>query len=89
MAQFGTDTLVADTAAIRSGTSTDDGTYQVFVKGLGDLANLRDVVATAVKTELDQAAHGTPANNGYVASLTAVSQLVLGIADAFAAHPVT
>ena len=85
MGQFGTDTLVADTAAIRSGTSTDDGTYQVFVKGLGDLANLRDVVATAIKTELDQAAHGTPASNPSVASLTAASQLVLTVADSVAA----
>ncbi|MEA2587081.1 MAG: hypothetical protein QOH66_8 [Actinomycetota bacterium] len=87
--QFGTDTLIADTAAIRSGTSSDDATYQAFVKGLEDLANLRDVVATGVKTELDQAAHGTPANDGYVAGLTAASQLVLALANALAAHPVS
>jgi hypothetical protein len=37
--QFGTDTLIADTAAIRSGTSSDDATYQGFVKGLEGLAN--------------------------------------------------
>jgi hypothetical protein len=85
--KFGTDTLIADTAAIRSGTDTDDASYQAFVKGLEDLANLRDIVATAVKTELDQAAHGTPTNNGYVAGLTAVSQLVLAVADALASNP--
>jgi hypothetical protein len=50
---------------------------------------LRDVVATGVKAELDQAAHGTPANNGYVAGLTAASQLVLALANALAAHPVS
>jgi hypothetical protein len=85
--RFGTDTLIADTAAIRSGTSSDDATYQAFVKGLEDVANLRDIIATAVKTELDHAAHGTPTNNGYVAGLTAASQLVLGIADALASNP--
>jgi hypothetical protein len=84
--QFGTDTLVADTAAIRSGTSADDSKYQAFVKGLEDLANLRDVVATAVKAELDQAAHGTPGNNGHVAGLTAAGQLVLAVADALASN---
>ena len=87
--QFGTDTLIADTAAIRSGTATDDAAYQAFLKGLGDLATLRDVVATADKTELDQAAHGAPASNGSVAALTASTQLVLAAADSAAAHPVS
>ncbi|HEY2665554.1 MAG TPA: hypothetical protein VGK51_01805 [Actinomycetota bacterium] len=86
--QFGTDTLIADTAAIRSGTATGDAAYQAFVKGLGDLATLRDIVATAAKTELDQAAHGAPAGTATMAALTAASELVLGVADTLAAHPV-
>jgi hypothetical protein len=86
--QFGTDTLIADTAAIRSGTATDDATYQAFLKGLGDLATLRDAVATADKTELDQAAHSTPAGKSSVAALTAATQLVLAAANSLAAHPV-
>jgi len=87
--QFGTDTLIADTAAIRSGTATDDAAYQTFLKGLGGLADLRDVVATADKTELDRAAHGAPAGNGSMAALTTATQLVLAVADSVAAHPVS
>ena len=52
------------------------------------ICTLRDAVATAVKTELDQAAHGAAASKPAVAALRAASQAMLTLTDSVAAHPV-
>jgi hypothetical protein len=52
---FGTDTLLADTAAIES-TSAGDATYAAVVASLTSLEQARDQVANRVKRALDAAA---------------------------------
>jgi hypothetical protein len=49
---FGTDTLLADTNAIESGTSSDDSTYTNFLAQLTSLGNARTSLADTIKQEL-------------------------------------
>lgn len=49
MGAFGTDTLQADTAALRSGSSADDSTYTDFLGALTALGSRRDALATSIK----------------------------------------
>jgi hypothetical protein len=57
---FATDTLLSDTAAIASGSSSDDGAYQQEENALLKLANDRDAVVAKIKAVLNNA----PDNNG-------------------------
>ncbi len=52
---FGTNTLQADTAALRSGGAGSDGQYQGFAQTLSALADGRDVLATQIKNDLNAA----------------------------------
>jgi hypothetical protein len=55
---FGTDTLLADTAALSSGTADGDRAYQREQRVLRGLADARDAVAAQVKFVLAAATHG-------------------------------
>ena len=50
--EFGTDVLVADTRALKTGSSTDDSAYQSFSAKLQALGAQRDEVATQIKNDL-------------------------------------
>jgi hypothetical protein len=51
--QFGTDTLVASTRALASGSASDDSQYRATDAKLSALGNLRDAFAQAVKEQLN------------------------------------
>ena len=50
--RFGTDVLVSDTAALRTGSAGDDSTYQLFSAQLKALGAQRDALATTIKNDL-------------------------------------
>jgi hypothetical protein len=51
--QFGTDTLVASTRALASGSAADDSRYKATEAKLASLADRRDAFAQTVKEQLD------------------------------------
>jgi hypothetical protein len=57
---FGTDTLVADTAALSSGSASNDAEFTTVEARLGRLASARQVLVAAVGATLAQAARGVP-----------------------------
>ena len=68
--QFGTDTLIADTKALASGSSSDDSAYQTEQQTLLKLANDRDRVVTKIKKALNGAAHNQGLHHGQVQALS-------------------
>jgi hypothetical protein len=66
--QLATDTLIADSNALATGSSTNDTTYQTTEAALQQLADDRDVAATKIKKVLSAAADGTMPNHGQVTS---------------------
>jgi hypothetical protein len=63
--QFGTDVLVADTAALKTGSSTEDTNYQNVLSKIQALGTERDALATEIKNDLFNAQfNGTPIPNG-------------------------
>jgi hypothetical protein len=59
--QFGTDMLVADTAALRTGSTSDDSTYQHILSQITSLGAERDKLATQIKGDLfDAEFNGKP-----------------------------
>jgi len=50
--QFGTDVLLADTAALKTGSSTDDSTYESVLSNIQSLGAARDALATKIKNDL-------------------------------------
>ena len=82
--QFGTDTLIASTAAIES-TSAGDKTYLHVDHVLTTLDHGRDNLASTVKGELESAAFGNVPVSGAASQVTSCEDL-LGAAHALAAH---
>jgi hypothetical protein len=64
--QFGTDTLMADTKALASGSSSDDSAYQAEQSTLLKLANDRDEAVTKIKKDLSRAAGNQGLRHGVV-----------------------
>ena len=64
--QFGTDTLIADTKALASGSSSDDSAYQAEQNTLRQLADDRDKVVAKLKHVLTVAAHSQGLRHGEV-----------------------
>jgi hypothetical protein len=59
--QFGTDLIVADTAALKTGSSTDDSTYDTTLSKIESLGAARDALATKIKGDLfDAEFNNTP-----------------------------
>jgi hypothetical protein len=80
--QFGTDTLIASTAAIES-SSAGDGTYLRVQHALGVLDKARDQLAGEIKGELEAAAFDNVTINGALGQVVACRS-VLGEAHALA-----
>ena len=53
--QFGTDMIVADTAALKTGSSTDDSTYDSTLAKITALGTARDALAKTIKNDLFEA----------------------------------
>src|SRR5262249_28318916 len=49
---FGTDVILADTAALKTGSASSDTQYQAFLFRLQSLGAARDTLATRIKNEL-------------------------------------
>ena len=56
--RFGTAVLVADTAALNSGSTGSDAQYQTFLTQLSALGAQRDALATKIKQDLSRGDHG-------------------------------
>jgi hypothetical protein len=79
--QFATDTLIADTSALASGSKTDDSAYADEQATLQTLADDRDTAAAKIKDVLSAAAAGTDPNHGQVVSGLALVRELLRRAD--------
>src|SRR5262249_22602668 len=62
--ELATDTLIADSNALATGSSSDDTAYQATEAALQRLADDRDVAAAQIKKVLSAAAHGTMPHPG-------------------------
>jgi hypothetical protein len=82
--QFSTDTLIADTKALASGSSSDDSAYQTEQQTLLKLANDRDRVVTKIKKVLNGAAHNQGLHRGQVRHYLSLANDLLQRADALA-----
>ena len=83
--QFGTDTLIADTRALASGSSSDDSAYETEQGTLGQLADDRDTAVAKIKKVLSNAAAGITPNHGQVTSGLSLVRELLSRADRLAA----
>jgi hypothetical protein len=83
--QFATDTLIADTKALASGSSSGDSAYAGEQSTLGQLADDRDAAATTIKKVLSDAAAGHMANRGQIQSGLALVKELLNRASKLAA----
>jgi predicted transcriptional regulator len=66
--QFATDTLIADSKALASGSASDDSAYAAEQEALQELADDRDQAAAKIKQTLADAAAGKKVTNGEVQS---------------------
>jgi hypothetical protein len=82
--QLATDTLIADSNALATGSSSDDTGYQATVAALQQLADDRDVAAAKIKKLLSAAANGTMPNHGQLTSSLANVRELLSRADRLA-----
>ena len=76
-AQFATDTLIADTAALASGSASNDSTFSFEQRELSWLVGARDRVATQMKVALAAAAAGHQLPHATVISLATQARLLL------------
>ena len=83
--QFATDTLIADSKALASGSSSDDTAYAAEQDALQQLADDRDAAAQQMKNTLSAAAAGTTPNHGQITSGLAHVRELLRRAAALAA----
>jgi hypothetical protein len=83
--QFGTDTLRADTKALSSGSSSDDGAYETEQATLQQLADDRDTAVAKIKKVLSNAAAAITPNHGKVTSGLSLVRELLRRADRLAA----
>jgi hypothetical protein len=82
--QFATDTLIADTKALASGSASDDSAYQAEQDTLAGLANSRDAAARRIKQVLSDAAAGQMPSRGDINGGLNQVQELLKRADALA-----
>jgi hypothetical protein len=83
---FATDTLIADSKALASGSASDDTTYANEQATLADLADHRDRVATLMKATLARAALGIAPSHGELQSELSQGRALLRQAATLAAH---
>ena len=75
--QLATDTLIADTKALATGSSSDDSIYTTTESDLTQLADDRDAAATRIKKMLSDAANGITPNHGQLTSGLALEKSLL------------
>ena len=75
--EFATNTLIADSAALASGSATNDSAFTREQHALRVLADARDRVAAQMKSLLIQAAAGRQPNRGQIISLRIQAQLLI------------
>jgi hypothetical protein len=83
---FATDTLIADSTALASGSAGGDLRYQNEQQALLDLANHRDMVAANIKATLARAAQGTAPGHGELQSELSQAKALLKQAATLRAH---
>jgi hypothetical protein len=83
--EFATATLMADSAALASGSSTDDRTFARVNRALQRLGDARDVLATHIKQLLAAAAAGQAPRPGDVTVSRLLAEAVVRAADRLAA----
>jgi hypothetical protein len=75
--QFATDTLIADSGALMTGSSSDDTAYEETQAALQQLADDRDTAVARMKQVLNDAAQGVVPSHGQVTSgLSHVQELL-------------
>jgi hypothetical protein len=74
---FATDTLIAESRALASGSASDDTAFSTTEATLTDLAAHRDRVAGQIKGVLAAAATGTAPSHGKLTSLSAQATALL------------
>ncbi|MDL9981271.1 hypothetical protein [Microbacterium candidum] len=74
---FATDTLIAESRALASGSAMDDSQYAQTAATLADLADHRDRVAAQMKQVLAAAAAGAMPSHGTLTSLSAQATALL------------
>jgi hypothetical protein len=75
--QLATNTLIADTKALASGSSSDDSAYATEQSTLTQLAHDRDAAATKIKKMLSNAALGIAPSRGQLTSALALEKSLL------------
>jgi hypothetical protein len=84
--RFGSDTLVASSAALASGSAANDSKYVAIDSQLSSLGSARDALATGIKNALDQVEfHDAKPDTGAMASQLAGCNALLAQASALAA----
>jgi hypothetical protein len=83
---FATDTLIADSKALASGSAAHDSTYTTEQRTLRSMADHRDRVATLMKATLAHAAAGIAPRHGELQSELAQGRALLKQAARLAAH---
>ena len=83
---FATDTLIADTKALASGSASDDSAYVTEQTALLSMVNHRDQVATLMKATLARAAMGIAPGHGELQSELAQCKALLKQAAQLRAH---
>jgi len=84
--EFATDTLIADSNALASGSASDDSRYADEQDTLAEMAAHRDRVATLMKATLARAAMGIAPSHGEMQSEMAQARALLKQAAQLAAH---
>jgi hypothetical protein len=84
--EFATDTLIADSHALASGSASDDTTYTTEQQALQSMADHRDQVAALMKATLARAAQGVAPGRGELRSELSQGRALLSQAAQLAAH---
>ncbi|HJQ02634.1 MAG TPA: hypothetical protein VJ851_13625 [Jatrophihabitans sp.] len=84
--QFATNTLIADSAALASGSASDDSAFTDEQDALSLLADNHDRVAAKMKAVLIAAAAGAAPSHGQVTSLLAQAQALIAQSARLAAN---
>jgi hypothetical protein len=84
--EFATNTLIADSRALASGSSTDDSRYATEQTTLAGLADHRDKVATLMKATLARAALGMAPGRGELQSELSQGRALLRQSEELLAH---
>jgi hypothetical protein len=83
---FATDTLIADSKALASGSTSDDSRYATEQSTLLSMANHRDQLAALMKATLARAAMGIAPGHGELTSELTQARALLRQAASLAAH---